>query len=147
MYAPVCFGMYCCLVCFEKRDKKRDKKRDINETNNETNKKFQKKNEAKPCQKKQALQKDFDKIAPSRPIILRGGISQQLKHWQQILETLLTPAAASTTEKSVSPLPRALDQKRKTETEKPTYDNISDPKHLSERQKRNAAKKAKWNKN
>ena len=45
------------------------------ETNNETNKNSKKKNEAKPCQKKQALQKDFDKIAPSRPIILRGGIS------------------------------------------------------------------------
>ena len=65
---------------------------------------------------------------------------QQLAHWQQILATLPTPAAASTTEISVSPLPRALDQKRKTETKKPTYDNISDPKHLSERQKRNAAK-------
>ena len=40
---------------------------------------FKNKNEAKPCQKKQALQKDFDKIAPSRPIILRGGISQREK--------------------------------------------------------------------
>ncbi len=73
--------------------------------------------------------------------------AQQLAHWQQILETLPTPAAALTTKKSVSPLPRALDQKRKTETEKPTYDNIIYPKLLSERQKRNAAKKAKWNKN
>jgi len=44
-----------------------------NNNNDET------KNEAKPCQKKQARQKDFDKIAPSRQIIIRGGISQREK--------------------------------------------------------------------
>ncbi len=57
------------------------KGRTTNDERIKTNRKecFENKNEAKPCQKKQALKKDFDKIAPSRPIILRGGISQRRK--------------------------------------------------------------------
>ncbi len=74
------FALECIVACcFEKRDKKTRQKRDKNETKNGANKKFQIKNEAKPCQKKQALLKDFDKIAPSRQIIIRGGISQREK--------------------------------------------------------------------
>ena len=45
--------------------------RKASNNNNDKNK-----NEAKPCQKKQARQKDIDKIAASRQITLRGDNSQ-----------------------------------------------------------------------
>ena len=78
MYAPVCFGMYCCLVCFEKRDKKRDTKNETKKRDKQRDKqKIQiKRGEALP--KKTSPPKRLRQKAPL--VKLPSGVEETAKY-------------------------------------------------------------------